>query len=115
MAFVAGENALSIQGRHFSADDRTNQETLIHDAFAVVCWDKDHYQFQSWLGSGHRGNFTGQLKNESFVWGYENQWQGKVRYTIRINDTGEWSEIGERSDDGKQWSQFFSMTLKKKS
>lgn len=38
---------------------------------------------------------------------------GTIRYTIVLNDKGEWFEIGERSTDGVAWTKFFEMTLQK--
>ena len=39
---------------------------------------------------------------------------GDVRYVIRLDDKGRWHETGEVSrDGGKQWRQFFEVTLEK--
>ena len=36
---------------------------------------------------------------------------GQIRYTITLNDAGQWFEIGEMSQDGETWRQIFEMTL----
>jgi hypothetical protein len=36
-----------------------------------------------------------------------------MRYTITLNDRGQWFEIGEISCDGKEWSKVFEMTLER--
>ena len=111
--FKAGSNALQIEGLHSVQDPATDQAKVIHNAFAIVTWNSTQYRFQSILASGHRGDYVGEFRDDAFVWGYENRWQGKVRYTIRINEAGDWFEIGESSRDGKTWTQFFEMTLQK--
>lgn len=38
----------------------------------------------------------------------------EMRRTIRLNDKGEWHEVGKRTDAGGRTIQFFEMTLRRK-
>ena len=49
------------------------------------------------------------------TWSFDIPGMGTMRYTMRINEKGQWHEIGEMSrDSGTTWNQFFEMTLDKK-
>jgi hypothetical protein len=45
------------------------------------------------------------------VWGMSVRPYGTARYTIRLNDQGQWTEIGVINRDGAVWAPFFEMTL----
>ena len=36
-----------------------------------------------------------------------------VRFTMNLSEKDKWSEIGEFSQDGKNWMKFFEMTLQR--
>jgi hypothetical protein len=36
-----------------------------------------------------------------------------MRFTVRLNEKGQWFEVGEFSRDGKAWQKFFEMTLER--
>jgi len=46
-------------------------------------------------------------------WGFQTPQGGRVRYTIKLTDQGDWFEIGEFSADEKNWRKFFEMTLQR--
>ena len=100
---------LIVEGLHHG----TESGEVVHHALATISYDPDAglYRFRSHLQDGRAGDHTGQLEDGAFVWGFEVP-SGRIRYTIRIAD-GHWSEIGEFSADGEQWSQFFGMELDK--
>lgn len=83
---------------------------VIHDALAIITFagESDQYDFQSFLPSGQKGNFKSELKEKTYYW-YPT---ATVRYIIRLNDKGQWYEIGEYNQ-GSSWLQFFEMTLEK--
>jgi hypothetical protein len=111
----AGGAALQIEGtgRHKKEDGTAGD--VIHDAFAMLRWDDNAKQFRFSTAVAGRGtaepSFEVTATNRA-VWKMELP-QGKMRYTISLNDKGEWFEIGEFSRDGEKWVQFFEMTLQK--
>lgn len=84
---------------------------ITHNALAIVTFIKDDesYKFSSYLSTGRSGDFKGELIDGKFYW-YPNE---TMRYIIYLNDQGQWYETGEMKR-GKEWFQFFEMTLDKK-
>jgi hypothetical protein len=102
---------LDIEGVHESLDPEREGE-IVHHALARVSWDPEaqDYRFRTHLSSGRSGDFRGRVVDGAFVW--EMEMPGRsVRYTIRLDDSGRWFEIGETSSDGSEWRKFFEMTL----
>jgi len=89
----------------------TNTGKVIHNALAVITWnsEQNNYSFNSYMASGRKGQFRGELVGNQFHW-YIND---NLRYIIFINDKGQWYEKGEMNQGGN-WFQFFEMTLDKK-
>lgn len=85
--------------------------TVIHDAMAVVIYDrqKQHYSFRSYLSSGRSGEYNAEMIGDALYW-YPNS---NMRYIIRLNEKGQWHEIGEMNRNN-EWFRFFEMTLDKK-
>jgi hypothetical protein len=110
VARKAGGKIVVITGKHTSTE--TGQ--VVHDAFAIVSpgLNANAYRFQSFLANGQVGDDEGHLENGAFIWEKATPSGGKLRFTIQIaND--QWQETGQFSSDGKQWHDFFSMTLKR--
>lgn len=86
------------------------QGQVVHNALAAVTYDKEleEYAFVSWLANGLSGKYTAKLIGDKFHW-YPNAYS---RYTLLINEQGQWYETGEMKR-GEQWVQFFEMTLDK--
>lgn len=84
---------------------------VIHDALAILTsqGESDQYDFQSFLPSGQKGTFKSELIDGVYYW-YPTDF---IRYIIRINEQGQWFEIGEINKGGN-WYQFFEMTLDRK-
>jgi hypothetical protein len=61
-------------------------------------------------GSGYV-DAKGEMKDGAFVWGFDPPQGGKVRFTLKLNDKGQWLETGEFSRDGKEWMKMLEMTL----
>ena len=88
---------------------------VVHDAIALISWDKTKktYRFNAHVAQQESVDTTIDLTGEhTAVWGFDTP-QGKVRYTIRLNEKGQWNEVGEFSRDGQKWMPFFEMTLTK--
>lgn len=88
--------------------------SIVHDALAVISFDdaSQKYAFTSWAGAGRSGAFEAKVGSNRLEWGMKNA-GGTIRYTIVLNEKGEWYEIGERSTDGANWTKFFEMILQK--
>lgn len=102
-----------VSGLHSVAIPNRPEPMVIHDAFGVFTYDAEagHYRFRTYLAEGYSGDYTATMEGEDLIWTMQNPQLGDVRYTIRLNEQGQWFEIGERSSDGETWEQFFEMTL----
>lgn len=89
---------------------------VAHEALGIISWDeaKKAYRFDAW--TAREGYVQARMdigENNTATWGFDTPQGGKVRYTIRLTEKGEWNEIGEFSRDGERWMKFFEMTLAK--
>ncbi|WP_425637078.1 hypothetical protein ACPUEN_16870 [Algoriphagus yeomjeoni] len=84
---------------------------IVHNALAIITssGEENQYDFQSFLSSGQKGTFKSDLKEDVYYW-YPAE---SVRYIIKINEKGQWFEIGE-FNQGDTWYTFLEMTLEKK-
>jgi hypothetical protein len=87
---------------------------IVHHAFAVISAEPTgEYRVMAYLTDGRVADARGKMVDQGgFEWGFDNP-AGKVRYTIRLNEAGEWVETGEFSRDGTAWMPFLEMHLKK--
>lgn len=101
---------LLIEGIHHSKDDPSLQ---VFHAFAVLSYDPaaDTYRFRTHTEAGRGGDFEARVEDGAFVWGHRDG-DRRVRYVLRIEDDT-WHEVGEFSQDGESWHQFFEMTVKR--
>ena len=93
-------------------------ESVIHNAFAVISYNKDAktFRWQAFRGDGTSFDVQPTITDKTIVWGFTDARAGEIRFTIKINEKGQWFEIGELSrDTGKTWLKFFEMTLDKAS
>jgi hypothetical protein len=86
---------------------------IVHNAFAVLSYDVSGktYRWQAWRIPG--GIFTESwptVTEHKFQWSMETP-RGKMRYSVKLNEKGQWEEVGEFSSDGQTWRQFFGMHL----
>lgn len=102
---------LLIEGRHEGAGAAAGAPP-VHHAVAILSYDPQnrHYRMQTHLAAGRSGDFKAELDGEKLIWWIDAGGR-RIRYTIRLNEKGQWHEIGEMSADGEQWRQFFEMTL----
>ena len=54
-----------------------------------------------------------KVGDRGVAWSFEDPRLGRIRYTMRLTERGEWHEVGESSRDGSTWSTFFEATLRK--
>ena len=91
-------------------------ESIIHEAFAVISYNKQSklFRWQAFRGDGTSFDVQPGIADKTIIWGFEDPRAGQIRFTIKINEKGQWFEIGEMSrDNGKTWLRFFEMTLDK--
>lgn len=102
--FKNEQTALLVEGRGMDGD------RVIHDALAVIKFKEGNsYNFTSFLANGREGAFVAELIGEQTIQWHMNDF---IRYTMTINEKGQWSEKGEMNREGN-WIQFLGMTLDK--
>ena len=107
-----GGRVLIIEGLGKAKLANRNEEVVVHNAFAFLYYDQTakRYGMRAFLANGNVADAETNYRDGIFEWGLQIP-QGKVRYKIKLNDQGQWFEVGEISQDGKTWRQFFEMTL----
>lgn len=89
---------------------------VVHHAVALISYDADSKQYRvvAYRQDGQSVVATAKfLDDGAFQWGFDVPGRS-IRYTI--NDAkGDWHEIGEFSTDGKTWTQFLELQLKRAS
>lgn len=103
---------LLVEGR-FTAKMPGGEEKVIHETLAVLSYNLQTkiYDFDTFLASGRSGKHELKIIEDGWEWGFKIP-QGVVRYKIKIADNT-WTEIGEIMLNGKDWTKFFEMNLKK--
>jgi hypothetical protein len=106
---------LVIEGVHRRKGGEKDAGQIVHTAFGVVSYDEKakRYRFQAYTNGGNYTEAEAKVADEKLEWGFRIPQLGDVRYTITMNEKGQWFEIGELSTDGKQWRKFFEMTLER--
>ena len=109
-----GGIALLIEGLFNSKPAGSEEMVPVHETLAVLSYDEKAkvYRFRTYLATGMSGDCELQVITGGWPWGMHTP-QGHIRYTFRLNEKGEWLEVGEFSQDGQTWRQFFEMTLRR--
>lgn len=106
---------LVVEGLHRSVAEGGAPERVIHNALGVISFDTETKKFrlQSYLANGRSATAEVEVpEKNSIVWRLSIPGMaGTSRYTIRIDEKGDWHEIGEFSADGKTWRQFLEMRM----
>ncbi len=107
-----GGRVLIIEGLGKAKLPNRAEEVVVHQAFAFLYYDQTakRYAMRAFLANGNAVDAETNYQDGVFQWALQIP-QGKVRYKIKLNDQGQWFEVGEISQDGKTWRQFFEMTL----
>src|SRR5262249_24812754 len=104
-----------VEGLHRGQAGGTGQEVVVHNAFTLVSYDDKakRYRFQAFTGRGNYEDAEAKVSEGQLVWGMKVPQFGDVRYTIKLDEKGRWFEVGEGSQDGKEWRKDFEMTLER--
>jgi hypothetical protein len=91
------------------------KDAVVHSAFTAISYDDKakRYRFQAFTARGNYEDAEAKITDGQLVWGMKVPQFGDMRYTIKLDDKGRWFEIGEVTQDGKEWRKFFEMTLTK--
>jgi hypothetical protein len=102
---------LIIEGEGKAKEDGST----VHSALAFVSYDDraKTFRWRAFTADGRQTDTTAKVDTHALEWGLEIPQRGRMRYTIKLNDKGEWFEIGEMSQDGQKWNKFFEMTLQR--
>lgn len=89
------------------------EEVPVHKAFAIVDYDEKTklFRLRAYRAGGGAIDTEPKVGENSLIWGFRDARGGEVRFTIKLNEKGQWFEIGEYSGDGKTWRKFLEMTL----
>jgi hypothetical protein len=115
--YAAGDTVLVVDGTGTVTSAGPTYGTIAHLAFAVLSYDAASAKF-TWRAFRKEGDEVEDqptISERKLVWGLPVPPAGRVRFTITLTPAGEWWEVGEFSPNGTTWSQFFEMTLKKRS
>lgn len=106
-----GGVALLVEGLGRSAADNN---LIVHNALAVISYDvqKKSYRVSTYQSSGVTVEAEATVADNALEWGFKTE-RGTVRFAIKLNEKGEWHEVGDFSPDGKTWYKFMEMTLQK--
>jgi hypothetical protein len=105
---------LTIEGAHHRMIDGLTND-IVHHAFAIIAYDEKekHYRLQAYTEGGGYTDAKAIVVDGKLEWGFRLSATAEIRYTIRLNDQGQWIETGEISRDGMKWAKVFEMTLER--
>ncbi|MFY9555103.1 MAG: hypothetical protein WAV20_13485 [Blastocatellia bacterium] len=91
------------------------EEVITHNALGVLSYDEKAkiYRLRSYIANGQSTDAEAKFTDGGFQWAFQPNPSLSIRYTVKLTDKGEWFEIGEMSQDGKNWRKFHEMTLQK--
>jgi hypothetical protein len=102
---------LVIEGNGKSKEDGR----AVHTALAFVSYDEGAktFRWRAFTAEGRQTDTVAKVGANTLEWGLEIPDRGRMRYTIKLNEKGEWFEVGEMTQDGETWRKFFEMTLQR--
>jgi Protein of unknown function (DUF1579) len=102
---------LVIEGKGKSKEDGSS----VHTALAFVSYDEGAktFRWRAFTAEGQQTDTVAKVGTNTLEWGLEIPQRGRMRYTIKRNEKGEWFEVGEMTQDGQTWQKFFEMTLQR--
>ena len=112
-----GGAILLVEGVGHTGAPGAADEKVVHHALGVISFDPDtnQYRMRAYRADGRFVDPTIVIEDKRIIWTFADPRAGTIRYTITINDKGQWHELGEMSrDGGKTFSPFFEMTLDRK-
>jgi uncharacterized protein YciI len=116
--YKLGGQIAVVDGLGISKDEKTGEERITHQAYGIFTYDTESgkLKFRYYKAeTGEEGETLIQIVDKSLTWGFDvNETGSKVKFTMRINEKGNWHETGEFSRDaGKTWMKFMEMELSK--
>lgn len=112
-----GGLVVMFEGLGTKKDEKTGAEMTGHNALGFLSYDDQQnvYRWKTFTMQGNSLETTAEIGDKKFVWKYEiPNVNGIMRYTITLNEKGNWLETGEFSRDaGKTWFKNFEMELQK--
>lgn len=104
-------DALLIEGLGKSTD-ADNAGKTIHRALAIASYDARTKAFRWYAlqAGGSPVDTQARVAHNTLIW-HMTIPNGKLRFTIKLNDKKQWHEVGQFSRDGKTWYPFFEMML----
>jgi hypothetical protein len=87
---------------------------VVHDAVGTIAWDSRSGRYTMWTYRAGTGASTPDLTVEPgvVVWGLATP-GAEIRFTMRLDAEGRWTEKGERSTDGgKTWVPVFDIVFR---
>ncbi|MFK7750075.1 MAG: hypothetical protein AB8B65_16910 [Kordia sp.] len=109
---------LMIDGLGYAIDSTGVTDRIIHEAFGIISYNSDKKSIVMLSYSGIGGEFTSNMTlidDKKLQWSFvDERSKGTIRFTDDFSEKGKWVEIGEISMNGKDWFQFFEMTLYRK-
>jgi hypothetical protein len=108
-----GRLRLTIASAHRGASAIHTGE-VVHRALAVIAYDprQKRYRLRAYDAGGYI-DAAAKVTVGRLEWGYRVSVDTEIRYSISLNDRGEWFEVAEVSRDGAGWAQVFEMTLQR--
>ena len=108
-------NAILVEGVG-TAKSAEGAEIKVHEAIGMITWDPKSNRYVMHAMTARAGHVEPSIEvgDKTLTWAFDTGTGGKVRFTVKINDKGQWVETGEFSQDGKTWNSFMEMTLTKK-
>jgi hypothetical protein len=102
---------LVIEGQGKSKEDGS----VVHTALAFVSYAEraKTFQWRAFTAEGRQTDTEAKVGANVLEWGLQISERGRIRYTLKLNERGEWFEVGEMTQDGKTWQKFFEMTLQR--
>jgi hypothetical protein len=100
---------LVIEGQGKSKADGST----VHTALAFVSYDEraKTFRWRAFTAEGRHTDAEAKVSTDTVQWELQISERSRIRYTIKLNEKGEWFEVGEMTQDGQTWQKFFEMTL----
>jgi hypothetical protein len=88
-------------------------DIVTHEALGILTYDTAQKKavMRAYRSGGQFVDADVTLQPDKLTWQFRLQGIGDTRYTIVLDDKGQWFEIGEVSKDGSEWRKFFETTL----
>jgi hypothetical protein len=101
---------LVIEGEAKSKEDGST----IHTALAFLSYDEPAktFRWRAFTAEGRQTDAEAKVGANTLEWGLQTP-RGRMRYIIKLNEKGEWFEVGEMAQDDQTWRKFFEMTLER--